>query len=219
MNEDSVEQIKKIDHFVKEKLQDDLTGHDYAHIVRVVNMAKRLIKDQSEKVNSFVVLAAGYLHDVIDEKLVEDQEEAEKKVANFLNELAVSDYDVAHIFDIITHMSFSDNLEHKYKLSLEGQIVQDADRLDAIGAIGIARTFYYGGTHGHVMYNAEIQPRTEMSHDEYRDNKTIINHFYEKLLKLEDDMNTPLAKRIAESRSNYMRMFLEEFRSEWNQQN
>lgn len=216
MNEDSVEQIEKIDSFVKEKLQNDLTGHDYAHITRVVSMSKKLMEDQSEKVNQFVILAAGYLHDVIDEKLVENQETAERQVANFLRELSVDDYDIAHIFDIITHMSFSDNLEHKYKLSLEGQIVQDSDRLDAIGAIGIARTFYYGGAHGHVMYDPSIKPRQDMSHDEYRDNKTVINHFYEKLLLLKKDMNTPLAKRIAEERTEHMQTFLTKFESEWN---
>ena len=159
MNEDSAEQLEKIDRFVKEKLQDDLTGHDYAHIQRVVKMTKRLVDDRTENVNRFVIFAAGYLHDVIDEKLVENQEKAENEVAQFLRSLKVGDFDIAHIFDIITHMSFSDNLVHKYKLSLEGQIVQDADRLDAIGAIGIARTFYYGGAHGHILYNPEVQPR------------------------------------------------------------
>lgn len=112
-------------------------------------------------------------------------------------------------------MSFSDNLGQKYKLSLEGQIVQDADRLDAIGAIGIARTFYYGGAHGHILYDPEIQPREKMTHDEYRDNKTVINHFYEKLFKLKDDMNTPLAQKIAVERTEYMKSFVNEFKKEW----
>lgn len=110
MSEDNTAQLEKIDSFVKEKLQDDLTGHDYAHIQRVVKMAKRLIDDRTENVNQFVVFAAGYLHDVIDEKLVENQAVAENEVARFLRSLGVSDFDIAHIFDIITHMSFSDNL-------------------------------------------------------------------------------------------------------------
>lgn len=215
MSEDNTAQLEKIDSFVKEKLQDDLTGHDYAHIQRVVKMAKRLIDDRTENVNQFVVFAAGYLHDVIDEKLVENQAVAENEVARFLRSLGVSDFDIAHIFDIITHMSFSDNLGQKYKLSLEGQIVQDADRLDAIGAIGIARTFYYGGAHGHILYDLEIQPREKMTHDEYRDNKTVINHFYEKLFKLKDDMNIPLAQKIAVERTEYMKSFVNEFKKEW----
>jgi uncharacterized protein len=219
MSEDSAEQLTQINNFVKEKLQDDLTGHDYAHLQRVVNMAKRLMDDRAEKINHFVVLAASYLHDVIDEKLVEDEEKAQTEVANFLRQLAVDDYDIAHIFDIITHMSFSDNLVHKYKLSLEGQIVQDADRLDAIGAIGVARTFYYGGSHGHILYDPAIQPRQTMTHDQYRDNQTVINHFAEKLLKLKDDMNTTLAQKIAVERTAFMQSFLDEFKAEWNQQN
>ncbi|MEE6711851.1 HD domain-containing protein [Pediococcus acidilactici] len=219
MSQDNVEQLNQIDHFVREKLQDDLTGHDYAHIQRVVKMAQRLMDDRSEKINRFVVLAAASLHDVIDEKVVEQTEVTENEVTHLLRGLAVSDYDIAHIFDIITHMSFSDNLEHKYKLSLEGQIVQDADRLDAIGAIGIARTFYYGGAHGHVMYDHQIAPRETMTHAEYRQNQSVINHFYEKLLKLKDEMNTPLAQQIAAQRTQRMESFLTEFIAEWNQEN
>ncbi|GEP19819.1 HD domain-containing protein [Pediococcus argentinicus] len=218
MKDEEQQQIKKIDQFVADKLTGDRTGHDYAHIERVVRMACRLSDDRDEKIRSFIVESSSLLHDVIDEKLVESQQRAEEEVRRFLTSIGVDTTDIAHIFDIITHMSFSKNLSEEYTLSLEGQIVQDADRLDAIGAIGIARTFYYGGAHEHIIYDPKVVPRTNMTHDEYRDNKTVINHFYEKLLLLVERMNTPLAKRIAENRTQYLQEFLDEFKAEWNQE-
>ncbi|AVK99586.1 HD domain-containing protein [Pediococcus inopinatus] len=208
--------LKGIDKFVFSKLNDDKTGHDYAHIQRVVKMAQRLASD-SDQGQLFVVLASAELHDVIDEKIVSDQTKAENEVRAFLKDQDVAQTDIEAIFAIITHMSFSKNLEHHYQLSVEGQIVQDADRLDAIGAIGIGRVFYYGGAHGHTMYDPQIAPRTEMTHAQYRQNETVINHFYEKLLKLVDLMNTKAAKQIAEQRTKVLTDFLDEFKAEWNQ--
>ncbi|AEV95561.1 HD domain-containing protein [Pediococcus claussenii] len=213
----SSEQTKLIDQHVKDRLGNDFTGHDYAHILRVVKMAKKLAKSQAG-IDLGVVTAAAYLHDVIDEKLVKSTEDAEKQLSLFMQRIGVSQADIDQIFDIITHMSYAKNLEERYELSAEGNIVQDADRLDAIGAIGIGRVFYYGGSHEHVIYDPKIAPRKHMTHDQYRENETVINHFYEKLLKLADLMNTEEAKRIAQRRTVVMQEFLEEFDLEWNQE-
>lgn len=208
--------LEAIDQFVFSKLNDDRTGHDYAHIQRVVKMAKRLASE-TEATDLFIVLASSELHDVIDEKIVDNQATAEVEVKQFLQDQKVRTDRIEAIFDIITHMSFSKNLEHHYKLKLEGQIVQDSDRLDAIGAIGIGRVFYYGGAHGHVMYDPKIAPRDKMTHAQYRQNETVINHFYEKLLKLAGLMNTDAAKQIADQRTTVLTDFLDEFKAEWNQ--
>lgn len=213
----SSEQTKLIDQYVKDRLGNDFTGHDYAHILRVVKMAEKLAEKQSN-IDIGVVTAAAYLHDVIDEKLVENTEDAEKQLSMFMQNIGVSQSEIDQIFDIITHMSYAKNLEERYELSVEGDIVQDADRLDAIGAIGIGRVFYYGGSHEHVIYDPNIAPRKHMTHDQYRENETVINHFYEKLLKLADLMNTEEAKKIAQRRTVVMQEFLEEFDLEWNQE-
>ena len=125
----------------------------------------------------------------------------------------------ASVFAIIDHLSFSKNLSEKQVLSQEGQIVQDADRLDAIGAIGIARTFYYGGHVGNPMYDPELPPRTQMDAAAYRSERsTVINHFYEKLLLLESKMNTETGRRLARKRTAFMEQYLQEFFDEWNGQ-
>ncbi|MDV7718660.1 HD domain-containing protein [Pediococcus ethanolidurans] len=218
MNNEEEKVLDTIDKFVFFKLNDDRTGHDYAHIQRVVKLARRLALETTDTdVDLFVVLASAELHDVIDEKIVDNQEAAETEVKQFLQDRKVSAKRIAAIFDIITHMSFSKNLEHHYQLTIEGQLVQDSDRLDAIGAIGIGRVFYYGGAHGHVMYDPKIAPRDKMTHAQYRQNETVINHFYEKLLKLAGLMNTAVAKKIAKHRTTVLEDFLEEFKAEWNQ--
>lgn len=218
LNNEEEKVLDTIDKFVFSKLNDDRTGHDYAHTQRVVKLARRLVLETTDTdVDLFVVLASAELHDVIDEKIVDNQEAAETEVKQFLQDQKVSAKRIAAIFDIITHMSFSKNLEHHYQLTIEGQLVQDSDRLDAIGAIGIGRVFYYGGAHGHVMYDPKIAPRDKMTHAQYRQNETVINHFYEKLLKLAGLMNTAAAKRIAKHRTTVLEDFLEEFKAEWNQ--
>lgn len=125
--------------------------------------------------------------------------------------------EVEDILFTIQHMSFSANIEHHYQLPLSGQYVQDADRIESLGAIGIARAFTYGGKHGNKIYDPEIKPEKLISHDQYRNHvETTINHFYEKLFDLEDLMNTPAAKKEAHRRTEYMREFVQEFMDEWN---
>ncbi|WP_412988528.1 HD domain-containing protein [Pediococcus siamensis] len=216
LDEQETARLKAIDQFVFTKLNDDKTGHDYAHIQRVIKMAQRLGESFST-IDLFVVVASAALHDVIDEKIVNDQVAAQQEVKTFLQQQGVSAARIDAVFAIITHMSFSKNLEHHYQLSIEGQIVQDADRLDAIGAIGIGRAFYYGGAHGHIMYDPKVAPRTKMTHDQYRQDEIVINHFYEKLLKLADLMNTEVGRQIGRQRTKILTDFLAEFKAEWNQ--
>ncbi|WP_057769479.1 HD domain-containing protein [Lactobacillus selangorensis] len=202
---------------VHEKLGSDRSGHDYQHIQRVVTMAKVIATNEADanKIDFFVVNMAAYLHDMADDKLNDDVKTAQERVREWLDQKHVPAGKQADILDIIQHMSFSDNLEHHYLLSLEGQIVQDADRLDAIGAVGIGRAFYYGGHHGDPIYDPEIKPRMHMTKEMYRSQSTVINHFQEKLLKLVDQLNTPTAKQIGAHRQKYMQDFLKEFKNEW----
>ncbi|MCM0583407.1 HD domain-containing protein [Weissella diestrammenae] len=200
--------------FVREELLEEQSGHDYVHIERVLTNALMLAKDMPTADVEIVSLAA-LLHDVIDEKVVDDVNAAISKVRAKLRDWQIESAEIAEILDIITHMSYSKNLTTRYQLTLNGQIVQDADRLDAIGAIGIGRTFYYGGHKGHLMYNPNDAAREHLDHDQYRQNSSVINHFYEKLLKLTDLMNTPKAKTIAEHRTEFMQAFLNEFDDEW----
>jgi uncharacterized protein len=206
--------LEAVKDFVRDELVDEKSGHDYIHIERVLTNALMLVKE-TPGANEDVVSLAALLHDVIDEKVVDDVNAAIQQVRIKLREWDVSDDDLAEVLDIITHMSFSKNLETHYELTLNGQIVQDADRLDAIGAIGIGRTFYYGGHVGNLMYNPNDAARENLSHDEYRKNSTVINHFHEKLLKLEGMMNTDKAKQLAARRTAFMRVFLDEFDAEW----
>lgn len=193
----------------------DHTGHDMAHIERVVKMARTL----NEKLggNSFVVQAAALLHDVVDEKLFTDIDQAKASVIAQMQALEVSQSEQDHIMEIISKMSFSHSLAGKQELSLEGQIVQDADWLDAIGAIGIARAIYYGARHKEKFYDPAIPPRKKLDKAAYRDlsNETIINHFYEKLFKIKDMLNTAEAKAIAKERHELMVAYVTAFKADW----
>ncbi|UQS84564.1 HD domain-containing protein [Apilactobacillus apisilvae] len=206
--------MQKIANFVKNELKDDHTGHDLAHINRVVALTKTLISE-NPKANSKIAITAAYLHDVIDDKLVTDPNAKTNQVIDKLAELNFSKIEIHKIINIITHMSYSKNLSNHYELDINGQIVQDADRLDAIGAIGIARAFYFGGHFGDVMYDESQQPRINMNKVEYRKHTTVINHFYEKLFKLPDLMNTKTARKLAVQRKLYMENFVNEFKKEW----
>lgn len=208
-----IKKLRQIRAFVQKELAFETSGHDFTHIMRVVSLARKIL--ESETANDELVLVTAYLHDVSDDKVTSDPAAKRAKIRQKLVEIGYDDAFIADVFEIIDHMSFSANLQNTYQLSIEGQIVQDADRLDAIGAIGIARTFYFGGHFGEVMYDPRIMPRTNMDKAEYRQRGTVINHFYEKLLKLEDDMNTPTAKKIAAHRQKVMRDFLKEFVAEW----
>ncbi|PHE26629.1 phosphohydrolase [Bacillus pseudomycoides] len=210
------EKIQKTVAFVRDILETDASGHDWYHIKRVHKLALSL--SEKEGGDRFVIEMAALLHDVADEKLNESEEAGMKKVSDWLEGLNVTEEENEHILHIIMNMSYKGG--HGGKVStLEGKIVQDADRLDALGAIGIARTFAYGGAKGRLMYDPNIPPREEMTKEEYRKNDDpSLNHFYEKLLKLKDLMNTDAAKREAEIRHRYMEEFIEQFMKEWNAQ-
>ncbi|WP_105956594.1 HD domain-containing protein [Apilactobacillus quenuiae] len=209
-----MDEIAEIINFVEEQLADDQTGHDFSHIKRVVKIAERL-SDAIPGSNQMIVLVAAYLHDVIDDKLVENTRTQKKLVIDKLTELDFSSEYTNQIMNIIEHMSYNKNLVNHYQLDINGQIVQDADRLDAIGAIGIARAFYFGGHFGDTMYDPNQLPRTNMDKTEYRKHTTVINHFYEKLFKLPDLMNTKAARKLAAQRKKYMENFVNEFKDEW----
>jgi len=204
--------------FSQAKMGDDETGHGFDHIQRVVGLADR-ISQSYPAADHLETLTAAYLHDVIDEKLVDDTAAASAEVRQFLTDQDFTGAQIETIFLIMDNMSYHKTLDGTAKpLPLEGQIVQDADRLDAIGAIGISRAIYFGGHFGEKIYDPAVKPRTEMTHAEYRnlDNETIINHFYEKLLTLKDLMNTTAAKQLAEHRQQVMLDFLAEYKAEWN---
>lgn len=206
--------LNSIKLFVQQKLSHDFSGHDIAHIERVVKLAEKILNDQPQA-DAFIVLMSAYLHDVIDEKVVEDFDKAIIELRGYLQLLKITTNEINAIFAIIENMSYRKNLSQKNELSLEGQIVQDADRLDAIGAIGIGRTFYYGGNKHNIMYDPNIPPRTKLNEDNYKQPNTVINHFYEKLFLLKEMMNTDTAKQIAEQRHKILVEFVNQFEQEW----
>lgn len=209
---DQTQKLAQLHAYTYEKLSHDHTGHDMAHIERVVKMARNL----NEKLggNSFVVQAAALLHDVVDEKLFTDIDQAKASVIAQMQALEVSQSDQDHIMEIISKMSFSHSLAGKQEPSLEGQIVQDADWLDAIG---IARAIYYGARHEEKLYDPAMPPREKLDKTAYRDlsNETIINHFYEKLFKIKDMLNTAEAKAIAQERHELMVAYVTAFKTDW----
>ena len=213
----SNETLTAVHDFARSKMRDDETGHGFDHIQRVVGLADRLVTAYPQA-DRLLTLTAAYLHDVIDEKLVSDPAAASAEVRDFLTAQGFTTDQQDTTFLIMDNMSFHKTLDGTAKpLPLEGQIVQDADRLDAIGAIGIARAIYFGGHFGEKIYDPTVAPRTQMTHAQYRNlgNETVINHFYEKLLTLKDLMNTTAAKQVAEHRQQVMLEFLAEFKAEW----
>ena len=201
--------------FVRNELQDAEGGHDWWHIERVWNIAKLIAKQ--EKVNLFVVELAALLHDIADAKFYNgDENIGPEKASDFLESILVEKEIIEHVENIIRHISFKgDNFTDTF-YSTELAVVQDADRLDAIGAIGIARAFNYGGFKNRQIYDPSIPPDLEMTKDVYKRSKApTINHFYEKLLLLKDRMNTETGKKIAGERHRFMEIFLQEFYMEW----
>lgn len=201
--------------FVKETLANAEGGHDWWHIYRVWQLAKKIAT--TEKTNLLVVELGALLHDIADAKFNDgDESIGPKKAREFLQSISVEEELIAHVEKIIQHISFKGgNFEQAFN-STELAVVQDADRLDAMGAIGIARTFNYGGFKNRAIYNPNIQPNLNMSKEEYKNSTApTINHFYEKLLLLKDRMNTTTGKTMATHRHNYMEQFLEEFYKEW----
>ncbi len=212
---EATEQLTTIEQYATQQLAADKSGHGLDHINRVVTNAKMLLAEEPSA-DYVLTLAAAYLHDVIDDKLVDDVPDAEQHVIDLLKSVEMPEAKIETIMLIIKNMSFSKTLtDDQQPLPLEGQIVQDSDRLDAIGAIGITRAIYYGGHHSEKIYDPQIAPRKHMTKEEYRNlnNETIINHFYEKLLKLAEQMNTPVAQRIAKKRSKRCWTFLTRLRA------
>lgn len=202
--------------FVKQKLENAEGGHDWFHIERVYKNSILISKD--ENCDELVVKLGALLHDIADSKFHDGDETVGPRVAReFLESQNVSEEIIVHVINIIENISFKEgNFEKKFS-SKELDIVQDADRLDALGAIGIARTFNYGGFKNRPLYNPEIAPNLTMSKEEYKNTVSpTLNHFYEKLLLLKDKMNTETGNKIAQKRHEYMEDFLEQFYAEWN---
>lgn len=201
--------------FVKEKLENAEGGHDWFHIERVYKNAHLIAKE--EYCDITVVQLSALLHDIADSKFHGGDETIGPKTARaFLESENVSQEIITHVINIIENISFKGGNFGQQFNSKELEIVQDADRLDAIGAIGIARTFNYGGFKNRPLYNPEIAPNLKMSKEEYKNSEApTLNHFYEKLLLLKDKMNTPTGKKIAEARHQYMEDFLSQFYAEW----
>lgn len=214
MNQEVV--IQKTIVFVKDALAAAEGGHDWWHIYRVCQLSKHIAA--SENATLFVVELGALLHDIADSKFYDGNEEiGPQKARKFLSTIGVDEQVITHVENIIRNISFGGgNQAHKFK-SLELDIVQDADRLDAMGAIGIARTFNYGGFKNRELYNPDIMPNLNMTREEYKQSTApTLNHFYEKLLLLKDRMNTNTGKSMAEHRHQFMKAYLDEFYKEWN---
>lgn len=209
--------LKKTKEFVKQSLKGAEGGHDWFHTKRVLANSVHIARE--ENANLFVVQLAALLHDIADAKFHDGDETLGPKVASeFLKKQKVDQVSREHIVKIIESVSFKNSLSPMKKTfnSIEMQIVQDADRLDAIGAIGIARAFNYGGFKNREIYNPEVSPNTNMSKEEYKKSAApTINHFYEKLLLLKEKMNTATGKMLAEKRHEFMLSYLDQFFQEW----
>lgn len=207
--------IEKTINFVKQKLEGAEAGHDWFHIERVWKLSKKIA--ENEEADTEIVELAALLHDIADPKFHDGDETLATKISlEFLKSIDVEENTIHQVIYIIENISFKNRAQAPEIPSIELQIVQDADRLDAIGAIGIARTFNFGGFKNNLMYHPDIQPKLNMTKEEYKkSNGTTINHFYEKLLLLKDLMNTETAKKIASERHDFMLKFLDEFYKEW----
>lgn len=213
MNESKV--IEFVADYLKREFAHESTGHDWFHIERVWKNAKLIAANEGG--NLFVIELAALLHDIADHKFVTDADsEVKIRIQNLLSEQDVDQKIIDEVIDIVQNSSFKGGVEENKIKAIEGLIIQDADRLDAIGAIGIARTFAFGGKFGNLIYDPEIPPAKFKNAEEYRKNRThTINHFYEKLLLLKDKMNTETGRKLAEERHRFMELFLERFYNEW----
>lgn len=192
-------QLSMIQKYVYNLFHRDVTGHDFFHMQRVAKMAKQIAV--KEKANQFICEASGWLHDIGDKKLFNDPEEQYEKLYHFLKSIQVTENEITRINHCIRHVSFS---QGKTPETIEGKVIQDADRLDAIGAIGIARTFAFGGAKNQLIY------------DDVHKMNTSVQHFYDKLLKLKNLMNTKTGSKIAAKRHAFMEEYLTNFFNEWN---
>ncbi|MGQ8871663.1 HD domain-containing protein [Paenibacillus sp. TSA_86.1] len=199
--------------FVKEEASRHSDGHDWSHIERVTALAVTLAQHMGA--DPFVCELAALLHDVPDEKLNDSLEAGMAKLHAWLDTQPLESATRESVVNIISTISYAGGQRDAAR-SLEAQVVQDADRLDALGAIGIARTFAFSGARGREMYDPSLPPREQMTREEYRNGRsTTINHFYEKLFKLKDLMNTSYGKELAQQRHDYMVQFVEQFKQEW----
>lgn len=207
--------IDKALEYIKELFANDSSGHDYFHTLRVYQTATEIARQEQADVT--IVQLAALLHDVDDEKLFPETHADKKNAVDFMTANGVDAETIRRVCKIIGEVSFA-GTDSVVPGTIEGKCVQDADRLDAIGAIGIARTFAYGGSRGRKIYDPDVRPNMGMSKEAYRNNvnSPSINHFYEKLLLLKDMMNTSTGKKLAEHRHTVMQAFLEEFMAEWN---
>jgi len=207
--------ISNTETFVKTTLKNAEGGHDWFHILRVWNNAKLISKN--ENVDAFIVELGALLHDIADSKFYNGDETVGPKMAReFLESQLVEETVIIHIEQLINNISYKGGNFKQTFNSPELDVVQDADRLDAIGAVGIARCFNYGGFKNRQLYNPEVPPNLTMTKEEYKKSEApTINHFYEKLLLLKDRMNTVSGKKIAEERHQYMETFLQQFYNEW----
>ncbi len=212
MNQQEI--IQRTADYIKREFQNDSSGHDWWHIHRVWRNAFAIC--QGEKVDAFVVQLAALLHDLDDWKFNESKDESPHRARAWLESCDLDPHIIEQVCEIILHISFKGAAVENGMGSLEGKIVQDADRLDAIGAIGIARAFAYGGYRNRPIYDPDSPLQMHASFEEYRNSRSAtVNHFYEKLLLLKDLMNTATAKRIAEGRHEVMLRYLDQFMNEW----
>lgn len=216
MNQESI--LENTIKFVKNELKNAEGGHDWFHIERVYKNAILISKEES--VDIFLVSLAALLHDIADAKFHKgDETVGPKKASDFLEQQKVALKTREHVVNIIKHISFKNSLDKNATkfTSKELEVVQDADRLDAIGAIGIARCFNYGGFKNRAIYDPEVLPNLNISKEAYKNSDApSINHFYEKLLLLKDQMNTKTGKKIAAERHRFIELYLEQFYNEWN---
>jgi len=215
MNPTQTKIIENTRQFVKQTLENAEAGHDFWHILRVLKLSEKIAR--TEPGDMFIIQLGALLHDIADSKFHNGDETIGPKIAReFLESQKVDEKTIEHIVKIIENISFKNSFEGQKFTSKELEIIQDADRLDAIGAIGIARAFVYGGHKNNPIYNPDLKVNLNMSKEEYKKGDTsTINHFYEKLLKLKDMMNTPTGKQLAEKRHRFMEQFLEQFYDEW----
>lgn len=212
---DQIEIIRKTEDYVRETLAGDGTGHDWWHIHRVRNTALTLAK--AEGADLFITELAALLHDIADHKFHNGDENIGAKTARiWLQGLSVKEGIIDHVCDIIRDVSFKGAKVETPMKTIEGKVVQDADRLDAIGAIGIARAFAYGGFKNRSLYNPKIEPEHHDSFEAYKNgNGSTLNHFYEKMFLLKDRMNTKSGKILAEERHEFMKEYVDRFLKEW----
>ena len=209
--------LQEVATYVERKLSGEGSGHDWWHIVRVRKLAEKLAL--AEGGDSFICQLAALVHDLVDDKLVADEGLALAEVRDLLTRVGVAANQTDQVLTIIQAISYKGGNQNHLVLSLEGQIVQDADRLDAMGAIGVARTMAYSGHHQRIIHDPEVAVRQNMTLDQYRSHQgTAITHFYEKLLLLKDLMNTKTAQELAKGRHAFLEAYLDQFFAEWDGQ-